>query len=153
MAIRLMVASAEDWALWRELRLRALRDAPHAFASKLVSWQVADEARWRERLSVVGSCNLIALAGDRSVGMVSGLPDETDVSLIGLWVAPELRGKGVGDALVQGLITWARTTAAKLVTLDVKPSNVIAMRTYERNGFVKRGRQRNGDIRMVRHLG
>lgn len=150
--VRLQVVGADEWQLWRALRLRALEEAPHAFSAKLVSWQAAEEARWRERLSLAGSCNLVAFDGALSVGMVSGLLDAAAVSMSGMWVAPEARGRGVGDALVQALVAWARTTVAERLVLDVKATNVSAMRAYERNQFVKRGRQRNGDIRMVLRL-
>ena len=87
----------DDWRLWRELRMEALREAPSAFGSTLADWQGAGdrEERWRERLMTV-SFNVAALKDGRPVGMVSGVQGELDVELISLWVAPYARGRGWG---------------------------------------------------------
>lgn len=49
----------DDWPIWRELRLAALAEAPQAFGSRLADWQGEGdrEERWRDRLSIPGSCN------------------------------------------------------------------------------------------------
>ena len=64
--------SADDWEIWRDLRLRALADAPYAFGSTLAEWHDADESRWRKRFADV-PYNAIALDDGRPVGMVGCL--------------------------------------------------------------------------------
>ena len=53
--IALRTLTADDWQLWRELRLEALREAPYAYGSTLAQWQGAGdtEQRWRYRLDSV----------------------------------------------------------------------------------------------------
>lgn len=41
----------DDWREWRDLRLEALREAPHAFSATVSDWESAPEERWRQRLS------------------------------------------------------------------------------------------------------
>ena len=67
--IELRVLSPDDWRVWRELRLAALAEAPEAFGSRLADWRGDGdrEERWRDRLTIPGSCNFVALldGGDR----------------------------------------------------------------------------------------
>lgn len=63
-------AVAEDWQVWRQLRLDALRDAPGAFTTKLAEWQGDGdtEPRWRDRLHAV-PFNVIAELDREPAGM------------------------------------------------------------------------------------
>ncbi len=51
--ITLQTLGSDDWQLWRELRLQALREAPHAFSATIEYWAGEGdvEERWRERLT------------------------------------------------------------------------------------------------------
>lgn len=129
----------DDWALWRQLRLRALAEAPYAFGSRLAEWQGDGdrEERWRGRLGIPGSHNLVASLHAQPVGMASGVPadDPGTVELISMYVAPEGRGRGVGDVLLQRVEQWARQVGAAELRLAVVPGNSHAWSLYERNGF------------------
>jgi hypothetical protein len=59
--LELKILDIDDWRLWRELRIEALREAPYAFGSKLKDWRGAGdtEERWRARLREV-PLNIIA---------------------------------------------------------------------------------------------
>lgn len=52
-----------------------------------------------------------------------------------MWVAPEARGKGLGNSLIGAVVEWARRQSAEGVVLWVKRSNAKAIAIYERNGF------------------
>ncbi|MFC9995586.1 GNAT family N-acetyltransferase [Nocardia sp. NPDC127526] len=139
----LRVLSPDDWKLWRRLRLAALAEAPYAFGSRLEDWQGEGdrEERWRDRLSIPGSRNLIAMVDDEPVGMASGIPGpEFDAAeLISMWVAPVGRGLGVGDRLMRGVEEWAVETGARSLRLTVAPGNSRAIALYRRNGFEATG--------------
>ena len=129
----------DDWEIWRGLRLCALAEAPHAFGSRLADWQGENdrEDRWRGRLGIPGSHNIVAVLDDRHVGMASGLPSPDDgvAELISMWVAPTARGRGVGDLLVREIERWARGVGARVLRLDVSEDNDRASKLYRRNGF------------------
>lgn len=152
--------TAQDWPVWRELRLAALAEAPYAFGSTLADWRDAPEQRWRDRLGDETHDVAARLDELGPVGMVSGVrPDDTGVAeLISMWVAPAARGRHVGDALVQHVLSWARGGDAHSLALDVVVANEAAVALYRRHGFVESGPVADPDpakpeVRMLRVLG
>ena len=104
--IELRVLTPDDWRAWRQLRLAALAEAPYAFSSRLADWQGDGdrEERWRARLEIAGSYNVVAVLDGEPAGMASGVPAGEGVAeLISMWVSPAARGHGVGDHLVQAV--------------------------------------------------
>ncbi|WP_030410046.1 GNAT family N-acetyltransferase [Streptomyces sp. NRRL S-1448] len=137
--IELQVLTADDWTVWRELRIAALTDAPEAFGSRLADWQGEGdrEERWRGRLSIPGSRHFAAVLEGKPVGMISGVPgpDSGVVELISMWVSKDARGQGVGDQLLRAAEQWAQQTRAEALQLAVRPGNENALALYLRNGF------------------
>jgi GNAT superfamily N-acetyltransferase len=136
--IEVRVLTSGDWPAWRELRLAALAEAPYAFGSRLADWQgEGDRAeRWRARLGIPGSVNLIALLDGQPAGMASGVPaGDGEAELISMWVSPAARGRGVGDQLVAAVEQWARQARARVLRLAVVHGNENATVLYLRNGF------------------
>jgi ribosomal protein S18 acetylase RimI-like enzyme len=136
--IELKLLAADDWRLWRGLRLQALLEAPEAFGSQLADWRGDGdrEERWRGRLSIPGGHDVAASLDAVPVGMVSGVPSgERATELISLWVSPTARGRGVGDALVADVVRWAQGAGATTVHLRVAEGNDAARKLYERHGF------------------
>lgn len=150
----LRVVTADDWSLWRVARLEALAGAPYAFGSRLADWEAAPEQRWRDRLSLPGSHNILAVADGVPVGMATGIPAEEgrSVELISVYVGPAARGHGVGDALVTAVEHWARERRARRLLLDVVATNTAARRLYERHGLVVVGEVPGspGDVEELR---
>jgi len=141
--VDVVVVTAEDWRLWRELRRAALLEAPGAFGATLAEWsgEADTEGRWRARLGDV-ALNLVLLLGGGPVGMVSALAPGADgtVELISLWIAPAARGLGVGDEAIRQVVAWASDKHPRRpVMLSVKYGNNSARRLYERHGFVDAG--------------
>ena len=91
---------------------------------------------------------LVALLGDRLVGLAWGKVSPTDpstVHLFQMWVAPEARGEGIGAALVRQVIDWASALGATRLLLGVTEGDTPARRLYERAGF-----QVEGDLEPLR---
>ncbi len=142
-AIETWELKPEDWPVWRKLRQSALAEAPDAFGSTLVEWTgVRDtEQRWLERLRDVPVNLVLALDGEPA-GMVSITAPNADgaVELISMWVAPEARGRGVGDQAVRQAITIAALRFPNCaMRLSVKTINRHAIALYQRHGFVDAG--------------
>jgi ribosomal protein S18 acetylase RimI-like enzyme len=146
--IELRVLGPDDWRAWRELRLAALAEAAYAFGSRLADWQGDGdrEERWRDRLSLPGSYNVIAVLDGRPAGMASGVPAEDEhgaAELISMWVSPAARGRGVGDRLVRAVEEWAGRAGAGVLRLAVSEGNQSAVALYRRNGFADTGEPAN----------
>jgi ribosomal protein S18 acetylase RimI-like enzyme len=138
--IRVRQVVADDWRVWRGLRQSALGEAPRAFSSKLADWQGEGdrEERWRSRLQTV-PFNVVADRDRTAVGMVSAMLESDAVELISMWVAPEARGAGVGDALIEAVVQWSVAVGREKISLRVFEDNTHAVALYRRHGFVEAG--------------
>jgi GNAT superfamily N-acetyltransferase len=129
-----------DWAVVRDLRLRALVDAPAAFESTYEGEQGRSEEEWRAWLTRPTGVTVVASLNGQPAGLAGGYVEEAGhVELISMWVVPSARGSGVADALVGEVVRWARVQAAKEVRLWVTRGNDVAERLYSRHGFVRSG--------------
>jgi ribosomal protein S18 acetylase RimI-like enzyme len=145
--IRIRQVVADDWRVWRGLRLNALSQAPQAFASKLADWQGDGdtEGRWRSRLQTV-AFNVVADRDRTAVGMVSAVTESDAVELISMWVSPDARGAGVGDALIEAVLQWSAAVGRERITLRVFEDNAHAVTLYRRHGFVDAGPVENSGL-------
>lgn len=137
-----LLASPDDWERVRSLRLRALRDAPDAFWAGLDEEAGLSPDEWRARLSADDYGVFVALLDGEDVGLVGvghSHHHQTDCAVSMTWVAPEVRSRGVGDALVEAAIAWARSRGFPRVRLWVSDTNPAAERLYERHGFAPTG--------------
>jgi len=57
-------------------------------------------------------------------------------------VAADARGRGIGRALLEHAVEWARRSGVRKLELHVFPHNEPAIRLYERFGFVREGFRR-----------
>ena len=62
-------------------------------------------------------------------------------------VTAQQRGRGVGRALLDEAIRWARAQGLHKLTLDVFPHNDAAIALYRRAGFVEEGLLRRHYLR------
>lgn len=134
-----------DAAAYRAFRLRGLREHPDAFTSGFEEESLRPLLDTERRLAASGTEKLWgAFAGDEMAGMV-GLSRETrahnrhKAALVGLYVADEFTGQGLGRALVQTVLREARACGIELVVLSVTDGNRTACRLYEKAGFTAFG--------------
>lgn len=140
------VCTVEDWSTWRDLRLRSLADAPHAYGSTLERELAFTEADWRGRVAGwtdpaddVSGPAVLVWAGGEPVGMGGGFHDEPGMlHVVAMWTDPAWRDRGVGRLVLDTLRAWADERGLRL-HLDVEASNTGARRLYERYGFTATG--------------
>jgi RimJ/RimL family protein N-acetyltransferase len=121
----------EGWLLttssWRSLGderryLRAVRRSPHAAVF------VAESNG-----ELVGR---LSLARDQH-------PASSHVADLGLMVAARHRRRGIGLALLERAVEWAREAGVRKLELHVFPHNTPAIALYERFGFAREGLRRS----------
>ncbi len=139
MEIRQLTPS--DAPVYREVRLRALREHAEAFTSSHEEDEKLPLAATEKRLQPGGETRFWG-AFDAGVlrGMV-GLEREHRVKtrhkakVVGMYVVPEAAGRALGRALLDRLVAEARASGVELLVLTVTDGNQAATALYERAGF------------------
>ena len=139
---------ADETTLLKTLRLRALAESPDAFGDSLATARARPDAYWTEMTRSVTEPDRHAmfLAEDAAaaVGIAFGLVDRERADrahLGGMWVDPAARRRGVGRALVDAVLAWARERRFRDIVLWVAEGNAAATALYERAGFTRTGRR------------
>lgn len=97
------------------------------------------KARLEQQQSVV----LLALDSGQALGFTQLYPTFSSVSLEPMWilndlfVAPQGRKQGVGEALMQAALEFAGASGAKGMQLETAVDNYPAQRLYERLGWTR----------------
>jgi GNAT superfamily N-acetyltransferase len=169
MAMEVRRIRAEEGLRLRTLRLTALGDAPTAFGSTLAREEAFPERVWHERAAggATGAdrATFVAERDGEWIGLATGLamdpdePERREPVLVGMFVSPDARGRGVGATLVEAVVEWARARGASRLSLWVSVPNLPAIALYTRCGFRRTGESKPlahtpsvAEIRMVREL-
>ncbi len=131
---------------FRDLRLRALRDAPDAFGATSEASADRDAAYWRGWITGEGWDGEVRswVAEDRGTWRAMAVGARFDASptvvhLFGMWVEPALRGSGIASRLVGTVAAWAIARGAERLRLAVSDGNDRAETFYAKQGFVRTG--------------
>ena len=125
--------------------LAPLFDASRQFYDRASDLGAA-ESFLRDRFNHGESVLFLAFAGDDAVGFTQLYPSFSSVSLArtfvlnDLFVVPDRRRSGVGSALLEAAVAYARALGAVRVTLNTDIGNATAQATYEARGW-KRDRE------------
>ncbi|MEA2249852.1 MAG: hypothetical protein QOG70_94 [Solirubrobacteraceae bacterium] len=129
--------------LLRDLRLRALLDAPLAFGSTHARELARTPEQWqRWAADAAAGERQVVFVAEPAAGLANGFLDHDDrdlVHLFAMWVAPEARGAGTGRALVDAVVAWASHRGARRLLASVTEGNDAAARLYAAAGFVSTG--------------
>jgi ribosomal protein S18 acetylase RimI-like enzyme len=84
---------------------------------------------------------LVAVAGGEVVGSIHVGTSGHGFGEIGMAIAREWRGRGVGSALMAAAIAWARAQGLHKLSLGVFAHNTAGFALYRKYGFVEEGRR------------
>ena len=94
-----------------------------------------------------GHAHFVAVQNQRVVGWCDVLPQvgqmRSHSGVLGMAVAVEQRGLGVGKALIQAAVTKAHTRGLHRIELTVHSENQVAQALYRSIGFEQEGTLRN----------
>jgi putative acetyltransferase len=129
--------------------MSALMGSPGTFEGtlQLPDMPVASRLEFLGKVET-GACNLVAVADGRVVGCAGlhvngGSMRRAHARSLGIGIAQEWQGRGVGRQLIARLLDWADNWANVLrVELVVHADNDRAQALYRNMGFVEEGRLR-----------
>jgi RimJ/RimL family protein N-acetyltransferase len=131
---------------------QALKDLGDAVGSEPEGWLVttngwrntADERRYLRAIRrYPNAAVFVAEDAGVIVGRLSVARDQHPASRhvadLGLMVAASHRRRGIGTALLDAAVQWARAAGVQKLELHVFPWNEAAIALYEKFGFVREG--------------
>ena len=134
-----------DTALYRDIRLEALKANPEAFGSTFDVENAQPSSWFSDRLgasTVLGAfrhSQLVAMAG---FAIQQGQKRAHKGLLWGMYVRPDARMGGVGRRLIEAILDVARRHV-ELIQLTVVRDNARARRLYASLGFQEYGLEKN----------
>ena len=155
--IEIRALAADEWPVWRDLRIRAVADAPDSFAITVDEEAATADEEWAEMVARGAASaraeNLVAYDAGVPAGMgYVGVDDDGVAHVFAMWVAPESRRRGVATALLDRMEATARRARAHTIHLWVTVGEAPAEELYRRAGFIPTGEAeplREGSDRLV----
>jgi GNAT superfamily N-acetyltransferase len=136
---------ADEGLALRALRLAALADSPMAYGSTFAREDVYPEAVWHERAAAgAAGGNVVTIVAEQNgqlTAMATGLatgPETRDGShptMVGVFVERASRRQGVGVALIETIVGWARARGSTRLTVWITANNEPAHALYRRCSF------------------
>ena len=130
---------------YRKLMLEAYAQHPEAFVSSITQREKLPLRWWEAKLDDELSALFGAFVDSRLVGIV-GLAFEPwedarhKTTLFGLYVSQAFRGQGLGEHLVQAVVSLAeQEPETKVIELTVSANSDAALALYQRCGFAQSG--------------
>lgn len=122
------------------IRAATEQDAAEIARIELVSFKTP----WSEEMILSEmreplSSFFVAVFQQKIIGYYGFLHILDELHILNVAVDPDLRQKGVGKKLIEHLVEQARALSARAVTLEVRESNLPAIRLYESFGFACAG--------------
>jgi ribosomal-protein-alanine N-acetyltransferase len=86
---------------------------------------------------------LLGLFSDQLLAFVNYWVVDDEMHILNLATHPKHRNGGHATRLLRHVVSSARRRSARLLTLEVRRSNLVAQRLYERQGFRPVGLRKN----------
>jgi [ribosomal protein S18]-alanine N-acetyltransferase len=119
------------------------RDIEDVLAIQVSSPEIARWTLWDyERVARGEMAGWVAeTEGGEIAGFLVARRIATDLEILNFAVRPAARRQGVGGALLGEAVRWAKGFGAQQAFLEVRVSNLAALRFYERHNFQVTGRR------------
>ncbi len=140
--------NSDDAQAYQELRIRGLYESPSAFSASPAEEEGRSLAEVAKRVTPAADgslCVFGAFSGSDLVGVLAFVRPTREklrhgAELCGMYVAPEMRRRGFGGALLDAALAHARSLpGVRQLKLTVNATNAAARSLYESRGFVQVG--------------
>lgn len=91
--------------------------------------------RWLDRILPNGRHLLVEVIGGVWGHLLLMPMDDSQSLELAIFLHQSIRGRGIGTAMNRFAISFARDNGYKRVWLSVEPSNIAAVRSYQKAGF------------------
>jgi [ribosomal protein S18]-alanine N-acetyltransferase len=125
--IRRWMRDTPEAPAWSDEDLVRIIEAPSAGERRIRRGWVAEE---ESQSAMAGFVVANALS-------IPGVPAECELEFV--FVATQARGQGIGRTLVRTVLEWAADRGAEEIRLELRASNIRALRLYQRCGFTMAG--------------
>ena len=132
--------------VFKQVRLRALAESPTAFSSTYARESLFPDEEWVRRAARWGGegndAIFLAFDDEYACGIIGSYVEPENCNLaqvISMWVDPRYRRRGVGKALIDGVMEWNRARDVSELVLMVTSVNIGAIAFYEQLRFRKTG--------------
>ena len=112
--------------------------AVQSLCPEIAQWTAWDYARVA-RGEMAG---WVAEENDSVAGFLVARRIASDLEILNFAVRPNARTQGIGTALLQQALSWGKSFGAEKSLLEVRASNLAALRFYEKRGFEVAGHRK-----------
>ncbi|MGE0282982.1 MAG: N-acetyltransferase family protein [Rhizobiaceae bacterium] len=131
-----------DVAIFKAIRLEALRLEPDAFASTATDWESLSDAEWNRRMTA--NPVFVAFREAFPVGVMGLLREQSSktrhrATIIMVYVNAIERGRDTAQSLLDHATSFAQANGIRQLELRVNSANARAIRFYQRNGYQRTG--------------
>ncbi|MGB9242100.1 MAG: ribosomal protein S18-alanine N-acetyltransferase [Candidatus Acidiferrales bacterium] len=125
------------------LRTLDLRDIEDVLAIQAASPEIAQWSLWDyDRVARGEMAGWVAESKNGEItGFIVARPIASDLEILNFAVRPTARRQGIGAALLDEALRWGSAFSAGQAFLEVRASNLAALRFYEQHKFQVTGRR------------
>lgn len=135
--MQIRILGQEDWSIWKLFRLEALKNSPESFGSSYeeeLNWADSDFQDTLNKSTIFGAFINQSLVACAAFYSLNSLKTKHRGVMWGMYTQAGYRGKGIASALIQTIITYARSRVAQL-HLTCVTNNLVALSLYQKHGF------------------
>ena len=132
-SVELRPLAEDDWPTVAEIYWDGMRDGLATLETEVPSWEVWDRTHLARHRLVAEQ--LSEVVGWAALSRVSSRRCYRGVAETTVYVAREAQGRGVGRALLEGLIVGAEEAGIWTIQASIFPENRASLALHERCGF------------------
>jgi RimJ/RimL family protein N-acetyltransferase len=137
----------EECDVYKEIRLRALKEAPYAFLTTYNSAMQRSDDMWRQQVfeAATGANQAIFIVFSEEnipIGLAALYRSSTERKsgeMAQVWIAPEYRKREIGTELLGQVIHWGKENEITELEARIMEGNEQAIAFYKKNNFTETG--------------